>query len=232
MISDLLKKPFPKEAIHFRAGATNQKKIQRETGDRNAKPTKAIALAYIDARDVMDRLDAVVGADNWEDKYFETASGRVMCELSIRYPTGWRTKTDGAGDTGTEGEKGAISDAFKRAAVKHGIGRYLYSFTNQWYSYDGWKFVNEEGSAMAKHQFKFPENATAKAWELSLSRRVNKETMQLVLSSLVNALEGEIDSSAIQETIEELSEPEQSYVWRLLSTRQREAIDQVLKESK
>lgn len=36
------------------------------------------------------------------------------------------TKSDGAGDTQVEGDKGAISDAFKRAAVKFGVGRYLY----------------------------------------------------------------------------------------------------------
>ena len=36
------------------------------------------------------------------------------------------------GDTGTEGEKGAISDAFKRAAVKFGVGRYLYEIKSGW----------------------------------------------------------------------------------------------------
>ena len=38
----------------------------------------------------------------------------------------WITKTDGAGETDIEGEKGAFSDAFKRAAVHHGVARYLY----------------------------------------------------------------------------------------------------------
>ena len=83
-------------------------------------------LAYIDARTVMERLDDVVGAENWQDTYAETTAGRVLCGLSIRLGNEWITKSDGAGDTGVEGEKGAISDAFKRAAVKWGIGRYLY----------------------------------------------------------------------------------------------------------
>jgi len=52
--------------------------------------------------------------------------GRVTCELSIRFGERWITKTDGAGDTGIEGEKGAISDSLKRSAVLWGIGRYLY----------------------------------------------------------------------------------------------------------
>lgn len=88
---------------------------------------------YIDARCVMKRLDDTVGFQNWQDKYFETESGRVICELSICLDGSWITKSDGAGSTEFAGEKGAISAAFKRAAVKFGIGRYLYNpnaFTN------------------------------------------------------------------------------------------------------
>ena len=82
-------------------------------------------LAYINARDVMKRLDDVVGTENWQDRY-EECHGRIICYLSIRVDGEWVTKCDGAGDTSIEGEKGGMSDAFKRAAVKFGIGRYLY----------------------------------------------------------------------------------------------------------
>jgi hypothetical protein len=44
----------------------------------------------------------------------------------------WVRKSDGAGETQVEGEKGAISDALKRAAVKWGIGRYLYDLDSPW----------------------------------------------------------------------------------------------------
>jgi len=73
----------------------------------------------------MERLDTALNG-RWQDKYFETSSGRVICELTCFIDGEWLTKSDGAGDIGTEGEKVAISDAFKRAAVKFGIGRYLY----------------------------------------------------------------------------------------------------------
>jgi hypothetical protein len=43
-------------------------------------------------------------------------------------------KADGAGDTDVEPEKGALSDAFKRAAVRWGIGRYLYGIGPVWVS--------------------------------------------------------------------------------------------------
>lgn len=110
---EALAAPFPPEAIHWRA----QNLIDGP---------KALALAYINARDVMRRLDAVVGPENWQDAYVETARGRIVCTLSIRIGNEWIGKSDGAGDTDVEGEKGGMSDAFKRAAVKWGIGRYLY----------------------------------------------------------------------------------------------------------
>jgi hypothetical protein len=115
----LLFAEFPQEAISWRA--------QTVTKDGE----KALALAYIDARDVMDRLDSVIGAADWQDRY-EFHGTRTVCYLSIRIGEEWVTKADGAGDTDVEGEKGAISDALKRAAVKWGIGRYLYAIEAPW----------------------------------------------------------------------------------------------------
>lgn len=116
-----LSEPFPADAIHWRVGATTKDK------------DKGIGLAYIDARDVMDRLDEVVGCDAWQDTYAETNKGRILCALSLLINGEWITKSDGAGDTDVEGDKGGISDAFKRAAVKFGVGRYLYRLPNTWY---------------------------------------------------------------------------------------------------
>ena len=110
---------FPREAISWRAQTVTK------NGD------KALALAYIDARDVMDRLDDVCGAENWQDRY-EFHGSRTICYLSIRVDGEWITKADGAGDSDVEAEKGAISDALKRAAVKWGIGRYLYHIVSPW----------------------------------------------------------------------------------------------------
>lgn len=114
MMFNQLAAPFPPEAISWRAQQVTK------NGD------KALALAYIDARDLMRRLDEVCGPENWQDAYTETARGRVICTLSIRINGEWVSKSDGAGDTDVEGEKGGMSDAFKRAGVKWGVGRYLY----------------------------------------------------------------------------------------------------------
>lgn len=115
----LLFAEFPKDAISWRAQSLTR------DGD------KAMALAYIDARDVMDRLDSVLGAENWSDRY-DFSGPRTICYLSIKIDGEWVTKADGAGDTAVEAEKGAISDAFKRAAVKWGVGRYLYGLDAPW----------------------------------------------------------------------------------------------------
>lgn len=124
-----LSAPFPPEAIHWRA---------QQVFERNGA-FSALALAYLDARDVMGRLDEVVGPANWTDYYEESARGRVICKLSINVEGQWVTKSDGAGDTAVEGEKGGISDAFKRAGVKWGIGRYLYDLGNTYGPCEGYE---------------------------------------------------------------------------------------------
>jgi len=115
-----LLEPFPKDAVSWRA--------QHFTSDG----TSALALAYIDARDVFNRLDDVCGQHGWSNEISETAKGRIICRLGINIEDKWIYKSDGAGDTDVESEKGAISDAIKRAGVLWGIGRYLYDLDAVW----------------------------------------------------------------------------------------------------
>lgn len=117
-IWEKLKEPFAPDRVSWRVGATSD--------------DKGLALAYIDARDVMERLDEVCGPGGWQDSYTETAKGRVLCTIRIRIGDEWIAKSDGAGNTDVEADKGGISDAFKRAAVKWGIGRYLYDVDSPW----------------------------------------------------------------------------------------------------
>ncbi len=115
-----LSKPFEQSDIEWRAGATNQDK------------TRALALAYITSRAVMDRLDEVVGPENWRDEYQPGPDGGLICGLSLRLDEEWVTKWDGAENTLIEEVKGGLSGAYKRAAVKWGIGRYLYKLDTVW----------------------------------------------------------------------------------------------------
>jgi len=115
-------------------------KISWRIGARTKDKSNGIALAYLDARDVMQRLDTVVGPENWQCRY--PFSG--CCEISILINNQWVTKSNCAGETDVEAEKGQASDAFKRAAVLWGIGRYLYDLPNTWVPLvnDGKKFEN------------------------------------------------------------------------------------------
>jgi len=122
-ITEQLKQPFPAKTLHWRVGATNAKKL-------NVKPweaTQGMAIAYIDSRDVMKRLDDVCG-DEWQVEY--PFAG--CCRIGIKIDGEWVWRANGAGETDVEAEKGQYSDAFKRAAVLWGIGRYLYYLSSPW----------------------------------------------------------------------------------------------------
>jgi hypothetical protein len=101
---------------------------------------RALAVAFVDARVIMGRLDDVVGMWNWQDSYERLPDGAVVCRLRIRVGDEWITKEDvgGQSEQPDEGDrtKAAFSDALKRAAVKFGIGRYLYRLKPQWVDYD------------------------------------------------------------------------------------------------
>jgi hypothetical protein len=125
-LMNALAAPFPEEALHFKPAVV--------TGNR------ALALAYVDARAIQDRLDTVLGVDGWSDDYEALADGSVVCRLRCKIGDEWVTKTDAGGPSeqpdGGDRLKAAFSDALKRAAVKFGVGRYLYRLPTQWVDYD------------------------------------------------------------------------------------------------
>ena len=142
---DDLKKPFDPRLISWRVGATNKKKRDQ---DKNL-PFKGIALAYIDARDVMERLDSVCGAANWQNTH-PHANGKTSCRIGIKIGDEWVWKENGAGDSAMDAEKGAFSDSFKRAAVLWGIGQYLYNVPNIWVELDDWGAIKNPNDIRLK----------------------------------------------------------------------------------
>ncbi len=101
---------------------------------------RALAVAYVDARCVEDRLDAVFGVEGWQDNYQVLPNNGVVCKLRVKVGAEWIEKSDvgSQSEQPDEGDrlKSAFSDALKRAAVKLGIGRYLYRLPQQWVDYD------------------------------------------------------------------------------------------------
>lgn len=89
---------------------------------------QATCVAYIDSRDVQDMLDANCV---WSDRYY-SEGGLLFCEITI-YADGREYKrSDTGSESQAEAQKGHSSDAFKRAAVKFGVGRFLYSLGMQY----------------------------------------------------------------------------------------------------
>ena len=112
--------------------------------DGRPSGAKARFVPYLNAPTVARLLDLWVGPENWRDEY-EPAPGKgLWCHLSVRVKdvintaTGssvsdWVTKTDIGVPSNFEGEKGQVSDAFKRAAcLKWGVGRNVYDLPTLW----------------------------------------------------------------------------------------------------
>jgi hypothetical protein len=126
-----LRKPLSAKDISWRVGRV------REDG------TKGQALPYIKPRVIQDLLDDVIGPENWRNSFVPNpmaGNPSLISVIEILVNGQWVAKSDGAqlDDVTPESNnkeiaiKGMYSDAFKRAAVMWGIGRYLYAFEAPW----------------------------------------------------------------------------------------------------
>lgn len=143
-----LKEPFTAKQIHWRVGRMTRAK------------DKAIPFGYIDARDVMERLDAICGVSGWQAEYPFPGCCRIgiLCPINDGKELQWIWKTNGVGvvhygdndtpDVREMKSKGNYSDAFKRAAALWGIGQYLYDLPNTtWFPINEYKQFEKETAA-------------------------------------------------------------------------------------
>jgi hypothetical protein len=86
----------------------------------------ATCVAYIDSRDAQDLLDEVCTPAGWQCEYYEV-KGNVYCKIGIKVDNEWIWKSDCGMESNVDAQKGEASDAFKRAFVKWGGGRFLYN---------------------------------------------------------------------------------------------------------
>lgn len=125
-----LRRPFAPEAIKWKI-QTNPKK---DGGF-------ALVVGYIDSRLASERLNAVLPG-GWSET-FEPVEGGMRCTISLHsaddpfHPishtdVGWSKGTGNGMDL-----KALYSDAFKRAAVKCGVGVSLYALPQQFLKDDG-----------------------------------------------------------------------------------------------
>lgn len=146
-----LQAKFPKRDLAVRPGS--------KSGGR------AMALFYVTARSVQNRLDDVVGAMGWQvdfERAVNATTGEMGVEatISIYDPVRgfWVSKSDASQDTDVEGMKGGYSKALVRAGVQWGIGRYLYDIEK-----NIWHPLNDRGTFFKNVDAlwkKFPDRLT------------------------------------------------------------------------
>lgn len=140
-----LRLPFDPEQVHWRVQG------------KAIPNSRAQVTAYLDARDVQDRLDAVVGAENWAFQWMPVVTSEKALLVAKGTLTIYGIVKEDVGDASNwEGNKGTVSDALKRAGVMWGIGRYLYSLPDVWITLDAKGEISE---------------ATLKGLQASLARR-------------------------------------------------------------
>lgn len=199
-----LKKPFPVSALKWRIG------------NKNKDNTKAKMLVYVDARMIQDRLDEIVGPENWQ---FETRSMNSMDKrgtawtivgrLGIKINDQWIWKEDGAENSDIEAAKGGISDALKRAAVQWGIGRYLYNASD----YSTWADIKTDDFKIYEDNKNLLDNVS---WRLTLRAYDETQTMDEFLSTLKNTKQLEFSSKIIGELFGNKYDEQLAYTERRL----------------
>jgi hypothetical protein len=164
---DALSVPFPTQFIRWRVGSTNSDK------------SRGLPLCYVDARAVEDRLDSVCGMAGWQCNY-TPASNLMICNLGVLCPeNSWVWKSNGAGATDFEGEKGMLSDAFKRAATKFGVGRYLYDLKCDWVALEDKKLSKETLKELNLHH-----DEKVQEWGWDIGFRPGAYTFRLIQSTI------------------------------------------------
>lgn len=115
-----LRRPFPVEEIEWRLQS-----VQVVDGK-----VSGMCLAYITAREAMDRMDMVFGPGGWSSSMAPIMLGGKDTGIICTLTAGGVSHQDLSDLTDREPMKGGASTAFKRAAVHFGIARYLYDLPN------------------------------------------------------------------------------------------------------
>ena len=209
-IKQALREPTPQDRIKWRVGFKNMDKGY------------AMMLAYIDARYVQDRLDDVVGSENWSVSY-NKIDNSLFCAITVTFPNGEMvTKSDCGTETDVEAEKGQASDAFKRAGVMFGIGRDLYDLGDHYADLNSNGYVDKnwkpQGWGETPQRHGKTDEDSAVPTPTTPQPEAQKQTTQQYADEVIeraseNAPEGKPKTIAVNEKpLKEGTPPEDEYV--------------------
>ncbi len=188
--------PFPSDRVSWKPQAISRDK------------KRALAVAYIDARDVAQRLDDVVGPLNWQVDH-KQVSDQIVTGLGIRdgeastFVWKWDAGFVGGADSESpddqvKARKGTISDGLKRAAVLWGVARYLYRLPKVWIDFDAEH--KKLASTPSLPQWALPESERKPASEKAkqAAQRLSRPDGDGDRSPVVNAGNGR-DNAAVEQ---------------------------------
>ena len=191
--------------------------IELRIGQMNKAGDKATLLLYKTSRTDADILDRVVGAGNWQKRFYtlqgvgigDNMRSIVVCSVGIYDDDKkeWIWKDDSGTESNVEQDKGVCSDAFKRASGGScwGIGRELYSAPTIWVKveskYD--KFKVASISYNENREIKTLEIANEKGeivYQYGLGKKVSQTTEKAPKKDiLAEATKGIADTFVVED---------------------------------
>lgn len=157
-------------------------------------------LLYVTSRAGQNLLDEKYGSLGWQDQY-EVIGGELYCTISAwdNEKGQWVSKQDVGTASYTEKEKGRASDAFKRACVKHGIARELYSAPFIWISASQCNIkTNKDNKCITRDKF-FVNDITYNAAGEIDSLEIINQAMDVVFRQYPSGKISDVQRAALME---------------------------------
>lgn len=208
--------------------------IEARIGQVSKDGTKATLLLYKTARTDSTYLDNVVGAYNWQCRFYE-CKGVMICSVGIynedRKEWIWKDDAGSVKEDGFEQDKTLASDSFKRACTKWSLGKELYSAPTMWIDYDS----KDKNAKWAKYDVKsvsYDENRKIKTIEIIDQNGVvvyPRKKSQKVAQNGENAPKNDIVEKKEETFVDYYNELENFYL-RLAPVRQEGFMAHLSKE--
>lgn len=161
-----------------------------------------ILLLYVTSRAGQSLLDEKYGELGWQDSY-KVVDGDLYCTISAwdKEKRMWVSKEDVGTASYTEKEKGRASDAFKRACVKHGIARELYSAPFIFIPKAACKITEKSGKFTTREKF-YVNDITYNAANEIDSLEIINENMEIVFKTFPSGNISNVQATALSKAME------------------------------
>lgn len=159
-------------------------------------------LLYVTSRAGQNLLDEKYGPLGWQDSY-KVIDGDLYCTISAwdKDKGQWVSKEDVGTASFTAKEKGRASDAFKRACVKHGIARELYSAPFIWIPASQCNIkTSKEGKSSTNDKF-FVNDLTYNAAGEIDSLEIINQTMDIVFKQYPSGKISDVQRKALEKSM-------------------------------